>query len=268
MKAAALAISSALALGLLAGCGGGAEPESKPSARPPAPHEPSPPASRRAAPAPTCRPGEEKALGGDRIAYFALARGHARAFRTPGRGEPFASFGRRNVNGFPTVFGVLRAVVGRDCHARWYRVQLPIRPNGATGYVRAGDVRLGSVDTRVVIDLSERRVTLFRDGRQVFHAIGAVGSPATPTPTGRFYVNQLLVPGDPSGPWGPAAIGLSAFSPVLRDWAQGGPIAIHGTNAPSSIGHAASHGCIRLDNAVLRRLFAQTPAGTPVIIRA
>jgi lipoprotein-anchoring transpeptidase ErfK/SrfK len=55
---------------------------------------------------------------------------------------------------------------------------------------------------------------------------------------------------------------------VLIHWPQGGPIAIHGTNNPDSIGKAASNGCLRLPNRQLIRLFEQTPAGTPVVIKA
>jgi lipoprotein-anchoring transpeptidase ErfK/SrfK len=80
-------------------------------------------------------------------------------------------------------------------------------------------------------------------------------------------VNQRLIPEDPSGPFGPGAVGISAFSTVLTGWTQGGPIAIHGTNEPWSIGRAVSNGCIRLPNTVLRRLFAEALAGTPVLIR-
>jgi lipoprotein-anchoring transpeptidase ErfK/SrfK len=80
-------------------------------------------------------------------------------------------------------------------------------------------------------------------------------------------VNQRLIPSERGGPFGPGAVGISAFSPVLTGWAQGGPIAIHGTNEPWSIGRAVTNGCIRLPNAVLVRLFRQTPAGTPVLIR-
>src|SRR5438094_225790 len=103
-------------------------------------------------------------------------------------------------------------------------------------------------------------------GRRVLSTTAAIGSPATPTPTGRYYVNQRLIPGDPGGPFGPGAIGISAFSDVLTGWTQGGPIAIHGTNAPWSIGKAVSNGCIRVPNPALRRVFAQAIAGTPVII--
>ena len=104
-------------------------------------------------------------------------------------------------------------------------------------------------------------------GRRVLSATAAIGSSATPTPTGSFYINQRLVPTDPSGPYGPGAVGISAFSNVLTGWAQGGPIAIHGTNEPWSIGKAVSNGCIRLPNATLRRVFAQALSGTPVLIR-
>src|SRR5205085_10530323 len=96
----------------------------------------------------------------------------------------------------------------------------------------------------------------------------AVGSDATPTPIGRFYVNQRIVTTDPNGPYGPMALGVSAFSNVLTGWTQGGPIGIHGTNAPWSIGRAVSNGCIRIPNALLKRIFAQALNGTPVLIRS
>ena len=143
-----------------------------------------------------------------------------------------------------------------------------MKPNGVEGFVRATAVRVGSVRTRIVVDVSRRRLVFFRRGRAILRTTIAVGSSATPTPTGSFYVNQRLVPTDPSGPYGPGAIGISAFSDVLTGWAQGGPIAIHGTNEPWSIGHSVSNGCIRVRNPVLRRLFAATPAGTPVEIRS
>ena len=185
-------------------------------------------------------------------------------YASPGGGL-LHRFGRRNVNGVPTVFGALgRARCGGD----WIRVQLPTRPNGILGWVRAADVELVRVHTRVEIDLSDRRLTLYRRGRQVFEAAAAIGAPDTPTPTGSYYVNQRLVAPDPAGPFGPAAVGISAFSPVLQDWIQGGPIAMHGTNRPDLIGGAVSHGCVRVQNAVLARLFRAAVVGTPVLIRA
>jgi lipoprotein-anchoring transpeptidase ErfK/SrfK len=177
-------------------------------------------------------------------------------------------FARRNVNGVNTIFSVRAVVRAPDCTPMWYRVQLPLRPNGITGFVRAEDVTLSRVETRIVVDISARRIEFFRAGERVLAVRSAVGADATPTPTGRFYVNQRLRAQDPAGPFGPGAIGVSAFSPVLRGWVQGGPIAIHGTNRPDSIGRAITNGCLRIRNDVLLRLYRETPGGTPVVIRA
>ena len=216
--------------------------------------------------APHCKAGTAP-VGSSKVGVAAVVRTHATAYRRPGR-RPFASFPRLNQNDYPNVFRVLAAVRRSNCRPAWYRVQLPVKPNGVEGFVRAAAVRVAPVRTRIVVDVSRRRLVFFRRGRAVLRTTVAVGSSATPTPTGSFYVNQRLVPTDPSGPYGPGAIGISAFSTVLTGWAQGGPIAIHGTNEPWSIGHSVSNGCIRVRNPVFRRLFAATPAGTPVEIRS
>ena len=271
-----------LVAGLLAGCGGSEQERAAPAlltfptppAGAPPPVDPVaelatglvradlPPPS-----APACTNGVEERLGSRQVAFAGVARGRTTAFARPG-GRSVEVFERLNVNGYPTVFGVLAVVRNKRCEPIWYRVQLPIRPNGAQGYVRAGKVELNRVRTRIEVDLSERRLDFLRDGRLVWTLTIAIGSDSTPTPTGRYYVNQRLVAPDPSGPWGPAALGISAYSPVLIHWAQGGPIAIHGTNNPASIGQAASNGCLRLSNDDLERLYERTSAGTPVVIRA
>ncbi|MFL6030273.1 MAG: L,D-transpeptidase [Gaiellaceae bacterium] len=226
----------------------------------PAPAKASPPPQR------TCTAGDFRRLGSTKIAYAAFVRSAATVSRRPG-GRPFARFGRLNVNRVPTIFSIRGVRVDRRCRPAEYLVQIPKRPNGITGWVSARHVGVAKLRTRILVDLSEKRVTLYRSGERVLSATAAIGSPATPTPTGSFYVNQRLIPTDPSGPFGPGAVGISAFSDVLTGWTQGGPIAIHGTNAPWSIGEAVSNGCIRLPNAVLRRLFRQALNGTPVVIR-
>jgi lipoprotein-anchoring transpeptidase ErfK/SrfK len=176
-------------------------------------------------------------------------------------------FKTRNVNGVAMVFGVLSARVDRSCRATAYRVQLPMRPNGSIGWVRASDVGLLTVRTRIAVDLSQRRITLFRDGRSILVTTAVIGAPSTPTPTGRYYVNQRLLAANPAGAYGPGAVGISAFSPVLQGWAQGGPIAIHGTDTPDMIGFAVSHGCLRIRNSDIRQLLRLADDGTPVEIR-
>jgi lipoprotein-anchoring transpeptidase ErfK/SrfK len=256
-------------LGLLAGCGASTEHAATVAHVTTAKHAaavPKPVPRSRAAAKPRCGLGPTQRVGSSRVAVAAIVRSAARAFRRPGRGE-LASFSRLNQNGFPSVFRVLAAVRAPNCRSVWYHVQLPMRPNGVTGYVRAGAVELEKVRTRIVVDLSAHQLTFLRDGRPVLRTTVAIGASATPTPTGHYYVNQKLLPLDDRGPYGPGAIGISAFSPVLTGWAQGGPVAIHGTNEPWSIGRSVSNGCIRMHNPVLRRLFAATPAGTPVLIR-
>jgi hypothetical protein len=216
---------------------------------------------------PACPPGGTvHAVGDHALAFAGIARHATVARRTP-NGDVLASFGSTNANGFVTTFQI-RGLVRDGCGRLWYYAALPMRPNGITGFVMARDVAVEKVRTRIIVDLSDRRLTFIRDDQPVLTTPVAIGAPGTPTPTGRYYVNQRLIPTDPSGPYGPAALGISAFSDVLQGWTQGGPIGIHGTNDPSSIGRAVSHGCIRLHNYVLRRVFAATAAGTPVLIRA
>ena len=198
--------------------------------------------------------------------YAVDARGLVRVFRRPG-GRAFARFGALNANGVPTVFAALDAVLGARCRAAWYRVLVPVKPNETVGYVRARSVNLRIVRSRIVIDLSARRLAVYERGRAVLSTTAAIGAPATPTPLGRFYVNQRFRVADPNGPYGWAAIGISAFSEVLTGWPQGGPVAIHGTNRPSLLGLQVSNGCIRVSNEAIQRIWRLAPAGTPVWIR-
>lgn len=212
-----------------------------------------------------CTNGELRRLGGGTKAYVGVAPHGAVAYRTPG-GAVAHRFGKVNVNGYPTVFEIVGAVVNKDCKAQWYRVELPMRPNGSKGYVKVHVLHVETVDTRIEVDLSRKQLTFYKKGKAVITTPVAVGSSSTPTPIGRYYINQRLIPGDPQGPYGPAAVGVSAFSNVLTGWAQGGPIGIHGTDEPWSIGHAVSNGCVRLPNTTMTRLFKLAVAGTPVII--
>jgi lipoprotein-anchoring transpeptidase ErfK/SrfK len=214
-----------------------------------------------------CQPGVLHPVGTATAAYAALVKSEARVFRKPKPGgTELKRFAKLNENGYPTTFGLVGAVLTRTCAASWYRVRLPMRPNGIIGYVRPADVRVQRVTAWIDIDLSARELRFFRGRKLLLKTPVAVGSPATPTPVGRFYVDQRIIATNPSGPYGPAALGVSAFSNVLTGWAQGGPIGIHGTNAPWSIGRAVSNGCIRVPNPTLKRLFSATIGGEPVVI--
>lgn len=250
-----------------AGCAGSGGVDET-AATPPSPPSTTTAVVREEPPEPVvCRDGREARMGDRTQAYGALLRKRTLVYKRPD-GRRIKTFKKTNVNGVQMVLGVVSVVTDSACAPAWYRVQLPLRPNGATGYVRVQDVEIFWVPTRIRVDLSARRIVLFRGGKRVLAVTAAVGSSETPTPTGRYYVNQILKSADPGGPYGPLAIGISAFSPILTGWAQGGPIAIHGTNQPSSIGQAVSNGCMRVPNKVVKRLFRLVPAGTPVVIRA
>ena len=47
---------------------------------------------------------------------------------------------------------------------------------------------------------------------------------------------------------------------------MGNGYAMHGTNQPKSVGRAVSHGCVRLRNEDIAKLYAMVPVGTPVYI--
>jgi len=216
---------------------------------------------------PRCTDGVRR-LGSSRVAYAAFVRRPVSVYATPRFGRALGHFGVVDENDYRVLFGVLAEKVGRACNAAWYRVQLPTTPNGATAWVPAAAVRLFRVESRIVVHLGARRLIAYRGGRRVLQTAVSVGAPGTPTPVGRYYVDERFVLTSPDGPFGPAALGISAHSDVLHDWVQDGPIGIHGTDQPQLIGQAASHGCVRVPNETMRRLFALAPAGTPVLIRA
>ena len=116
----------------------------------------------------------------------------------------------------------------------------------------------------IVVSLEDRKLALIEDGqvRKVYTV--AIGKPSTPSPVGTFTIERrvanptyshdgLVVPPGPQNPVGSRWMGLS-----LRGYG------IHGTNVPSSIGKAASHGCIRMGRADLEELFSLVEVGDTV----
>lgn len=158
--------------------------------------------------------------------------------------------------------------VGPDSSGRFTiaRVSLPanrsdirvVARNGFGSIVgdRRSAYNLGSVPALkriVVVDKSSTRVWVIRDGMVTFSCRCAVGMPWTPTPTGLFRLGGRHRP--PNAVWGPWRLRLS------RHVVRGGVVRhvptrfyMHGTNQPSSIGHMASHGCVRLLNRNIRKL--------------
>jgi L,D-transpeptidase ErfK/SrfK len=121
---------------------------------------------------------------------------------------------------------------------------------------------------RLVVSIPDRKLAVIENNEVVEVFSVAVGAPNSPSPTGTFTVvnrvanptyyhpGKVIAPG-PQNPIGTRWIGLN----------QKG-YGIHGTDEPSSIGYARSHGCIRLRNADIERLFERVRAGDVVELHA
>ncbi len=169
-------------------------------------------------------------------------------------------------DGFPEVY-VLLTERTDGAGVPWVRLRLPQRPNNVTGWVRRsalGPFHL--VHTRLVVNRRARRITLFKRGKRRFSARVGVGAPRTPTPAGHFWIREKFhVSGNAL--YGTRAMGTAAYSDVLTDWPGGGVIGIHGTDQPGLIPGRPSHGCVRVRNGDVKRLYALTPIGTPLLIK-
>ncbi|MBI5310306.1 MAG: L,D-transpeptidase [Actinobacteria bacterium] len=151
--------------------------------------------------------------------------------------------------------------------SKWVQVRLPMRGSGRTGWLRRGILgSYRSVRTHLVISRNRFRATLYRSGKTVWSARIGIGKKGTVTPAGNFYIRNKLIVSRPGGPYGPYAMGLSAYSPSLSDWPGGGIIGIHGTNQPGILPGRVSHGCIRVKNSKIRKLYRIMPPGTPVTV--
>ena len=164
MRVAALAL-------LCVACGTSGAPPPSPPAPPavtgaaatvPAAGVPAPPVA-----APTCTPGRRRLTTARRaeILYVTRATVARSAPRTGAR--EVARLAPENVYGLRQVLLGLEAEVGSDCEPAWYRVKLPAKPNGITGWVPAPGLVSTVTWSRLVVDLSDRRLDVFRRGQRV-----------------------------------------------------------------------------------------------------
>lgn len=165
----------------------------------------------------------------------------------------------------PTPLGAPLTFLVVDAGATWLRVDLAQRPNGSTGWIKASSVTQTRLEYALRVSTAANTLSLYKGSQLVETIPAATGTGGTPTPHGSFFLVELLKPTNAG--YGPYAFGLSAFSDVLSSYGGGpGQIGLHGTDDAGSIGHAASHGCIRLSNANITKLAQLLPLGTPITI--
>jgi lipoprotein-anchoring transpeptidase ErfK/SrfK len=184
-------------------------------------------------------------------------------FATPEAKKPVSTLDNKTNFSGRHVFVVLEHRPG------WYKVLVPTRPNGRTGWVKAGEIGLFTTDFSISVSLSKRELVVFKAGVEVMRETVAIGQSKYPTPTGVFFIREGVRPSNPKGAYGTFAFGLSAYSNVLTKFGRGdGQVGIHGTNAPAKLGQAVSHGCIRMRNETVTKLSKMLPQGVPVVIEA
>ena len=136
------------------------------------------------------------------------------------------------------------------------------------GRADAADTANAAAVRRLVVSIPDRKLAVIENNEVVEVFAVAVGAPKSPSPTGTFTIvnrvanptyyhpGKVIAPG-PQNPIGTRWIGLN----------QKG-YGIHGTDEPASIGYAKSHGCIRLRNADVERLFERVRPGDVVELHA
>ena len=166
-----------------------------------------------------------------------------------------------------TYYGVTEVVLALERSGRWTRVRYS-GLGSRTGWVPTSAISRPRLNrTWIAIDRRTKYLRAYQDGRLVLKARIGIGSVGSPTPGGRFYIRERLVPSNPNGTYGVLAFGLSAYSRHRTDWPGGGQVGIHGTNQPQLIPGRISNGCVRLSNANVTRLGGIVGRGTPVRIR-
>jgi lipoprotein-anchoring transpeptidase ErfK/SrfK len=129
-----------------------------------------------------------------------------------------------------------------------------------------------SVDTSavrrtVLVSIPDRKLAVIEGEKVLAQFPIAVGAAASPSPTGEFQIVNRIT--NPTYYHAGSVIASGKDNPIGTRWvglSQKG-YGIHGTNAPRSVGHAVSHGCIRLRNRDMERLFSMLRVGDVVQIR-
>lgn len=185
------------------------------------------------------------------------------AYQSPStRSHAVSTVDPHNLLGQPTPMLVVGSQPG------WDQVILPDHlPNDTMGWVSASSVQTATVNDFIVVDLAKYQLDHYVSGKLVKSYPVAIGAPNTATPQGMFFV--WAIQPNPGAPYNPVIFGLSALSPFVTNWPDGGIVGIHGWSDTSVEGKAVSNGCIRMKpNDASALLATNLPLGTPVDVVA
>ncbi|MGH2719697.1 MAG: L,D-transpeptidase family protein [Actinomycetota bacterium] len=150
----------------------------------------------------------------------------------------------------------------------WSQVILPDHlPNDTMGWVPDSAIQTTTVSTFILVNLAKYQLEFYDSGKLMKTYPVAIGASNTQTPQGMFFV--WAIQPDPGAPYNPVIFGLSALSPFVSNWPDGGIVGIHGWSDTSVEGKAVSNGCIRMKPTDASALLATNlPLGTPVDVVA
>ena len=204
-------------------------------------------------------PSDPEPLSCFSIAY---ANGKTTLYKRPGE-RVRIRLSARTEWGSPRIFGVIRR------RGDWISVQAPELDNGEVAWIESNRVRLDCVHWAMRANLKKRRLYVQHNGSTVRRFTIAVGRPGNRTPHGRFTVTDKLRVTDPGSPYGCCVLALSGHQTHLPPgWPGGDRLAVHATTELSSLGKAASLGCMRVTSAQARWLIKTIPLGTPLFVKA
>ena len=143
------------------------------------------------------------------------------------------------------------------------------------------DVKIAGEDKKaaIVVDLSENRLYRYKEDGEAFEVYSiASGAKSTPTSTGLRQVSHIETYPYKTAPkstkryknpkdYGPNILILNIIDPETGKSQGSNGEFIHGNRNPSSIGKYASHGCMRMDNDVIKQLAKEVKPGSYVIIQ-
>jgi hypothetical protein len=198
------------------------------------------------------------------ITCFSTARltGKTTLYREPG-GKVRIQLSPMTEWGSPRTLGVVRR------RGDWISVQAPELRNGELAWMPAARAQIDCVRWAMYVNLSRRRLYVQRDGETVRRFVIAVGRKGNATPQGRFAVTDKLRVSDPGSPYGCCVLALSGHQTHLPpEWPGGDRLAVHATKELSSLGRAASLGCMRVTSSQARWLIKTMPLGAPLFIKA
>jgi L,D-transpeptidase ErfK/SrfK len=127
------------------------------------------------------------------------------------------------------------------------------------------------LETRLVLKLGERKVYVYQGSSLKASYPVAVGREGWETPTGQFKITSMVKNPGWTNPFTGEVMTSGTDNPLGERWIQfwtdgENVIGFHGTPSRESVGRAASHGCVRMYNEDVLKLYALVQLGTSVTV--